>query len=316
MTGCSPIDYLRVSVTDRCNFRCRHCMPPEGIEFKDHERILSYEEIERFAQVAAGLGISRIRVTGGEPLVRRQCPDLVAMLARIPGIEDVSLTTNGSLLAEYASALSAAGLDRVNISIDSLDPERFAAITGGARLEPVLAGLHAALEHGFTPVKVNVVMLAGIDEELEGFVRMARELPVHLRFIECMPVGRRVTGLWKFVPRDRVMAGLERFGELAPASSPGGAGPARYFQLAGAAGTIGFISAMSDHICGNCNRIRLTADGKLRSCLFSSEEEDIRPLIGGSDDVLRERILATMNGKNFDRKPVNPGERTMSQIGG
>ena len=316
MNGYGHIDYLRISVTDRCNFRCGHCMPPQGVKFKDHEGILSYEEIERFTRVAAGMGISRVRVTGGEPLVRRQCADLVAALAGIPGIEDLSLTTNGSLLEAQAPLLRSAGLDRINISIDSLDPVRFAAITGGGRLDAVMAGLQASLEHGFAPVKVNVVMLAGIEEELERFVRLARELPVHLRFIECMPVGRSATGLWRFLPRRRILAGLMRFGELAPSAAPTGAGPARYFHLEGAAGTIGFISAMSDHICSSCNRIRLTADGKLRNCLFSEEEVDVRSLINGCTADLSAAIRAAMVSKKYDRRRVRPGGRTMSQIGG
>lgn len=314
--ACGRVDYLRVSVTDRCNFRCTHCMPPEGVGFREHDGILSYEMIEHFTRVAASAGISRVRITGGEPLVRRGCTDLVAMLARIPGIEDLSLTTNGSLLAEHSRDLRAAGLDRVNISINSLDPARFAAITGGGSLEQVLAGLGAALDDGFDLVKVNAVMLAGIDSELEDFVRLVRELPVHLRFIECMPLGRRVRGLWKFVPRGRLLAGLEQFGELSPAVSPGGAGPARYFRLDGAAGTIGFISAMSDHICGSCNRIRLTADGRLRNCLFSDEEVEVRHLIGGDAAILRAAMLDSMNSKKYDRRLVNPGSRTMSQLGG
>jgi cyclic pyranopterin phosphate synthase len=310
------IDYLRISVTDRCNFRCGHCMPPEGVEFKEHDRILSYEEIERFTRAAVSTGVSRVRLTGGEPLLRRQVVELVGMLSRIPGVDDLSLTTNGSLLAGQATALRNAGLNRINISVDSLDPHRFAAITGGGRLDPVLAGLHEALEQGFDPVKVNAVMLAGIEDDLEAFVRMVHELPVHLRFIECMPVGQKVKGLWRFVPRDRILERLRQFGELLPAASPGGAGPARYYRLGAAGGTIGFISAMSDHICGNCNRIRLTADGKLRNCLFSRDEVDIRHHIGGGEAELRRVIQDSMNSKKYDRRLVSSSERTMSQIGG
>jgi len=316
MAGRRRVDYLRISVTDRCNFRCRHCMPPEGVRFKEHQRILSYEEIERFTRVAVSAGISRVRITGGEPLVRRQCPDLIAMLARIPGIDDLSLTTNGSLLPRHAGELRAAGLSRINISIDSLDPERFASITGGGRLGPVMDGVRAALAEGLAPVKVNAVMLEGIDEELGAFVDLVRELPVHLRFIEYMPVGRSVKGLWKFVPRGRVLSRLGEFGELTPMPAPVGAGPASYFRLEGAEGGIGFISAMSGHFCGNCNRIRLTADGHLRNCLFSREEVDIRPLIGGDPGVLREALLASMGSKRYDLRREDPGRRTMSQLGG
>lgn len=291
-------------------------MPPGGVEFRRRDEILSFGEIEEFTRVAVTAGISRVRLTGGEPLVRRDCGELVARLTAIPGIADLSLTTNGSLLASHAAELRQAGLTRINISINSLDPDRFAAVTGSASLEPVRQGLDAALREGFSPVKVNVVMLAGVEEELDAYIGLVRALPVHLRFIECMPLGRLAPGSWDFVPRDQVLSRLGEYGELAPAPSPGGAGPASYFRLAGAAGTIGFISAMSDHFCGSCNRIRLTAEGRLRNCLFSAEEEDIRPLIGGDRDQLRAAIIASMNSKKYDLRQVSPGARTMSQLGG
>ncbi|MHB0867430.1 MAG: GTP 3',8-cyclase MoaA [Thermoleophilia bacterium] len=314
--GGRRIDYLRISVTDRCNFRCLYCQPPEGIEYQDPDRIMSFDEIVTFTQAAVAEGITRVRITGGEPLVRRGVVSLVARLAAMDGIKDLSLTTNGALLAGHATALKAAGLSRINISIDSLSAARFARITRGAVLEPVLAGLDAALDAGFTPVKVNAVMLEGIEDDLDRFVRLARERPVHVRFIEFMPIGRRRGGLWKFVPRQRLLERLAAYGELKPVTAPVGAGPARYFRFDGAAGTIGFISSMSDHFCARCNRLRLTADGWLRNCLFSDAEIDVQPHIAGDAAVLRRVITDSMNSKKFDRSGVAPGKRTMSQIGG
>lgn len=313
------VDYLRISVTDRCNFRCGYCMPPEGVRLADHSDILTYEEIIRFAEVAVDAGISRVRITGGEPLVRRGLTSLVAGLASIDGLTDLSLTTNGSLLAANADRLRAAGLSRINISIDSLDPVRFSRITRGASIKPVLAGLDAALAAGFEIVKVNAVMLDGIEDDLERFVSLQWEHPVHVRFIEFMPVGRRdraADGKWRFVPRARLFERLEEFGELGPAASPGGAGPARYFRFTGARGSIGFISSMSEHFCASCNRMRLTADGKLLGCLFSDHEVDVRPFIGRGPEALTSVIRRSIDSKQYNRQAGKPGERAMSQIGG
>ena len=312
----SRVDYLRISITDRCNFRCTYCMPPGGIPWKPHTDILSFEEIVRFTRAAVAAGISRVRITGGEPLVRRQCVSLVKQLAAVPGIEDLSLTTNGSLLDGFARDLKRAGLGRINVSIASLDPARFFRLSGGAGLEPVLAGLASALDAGFSPVKVNVVALDGIENDLGEFVSLSRRRPVHIRFIEHMPIGRFDGGGWGFIPRERLLGELRAFGDLAPAPSPGGGGPAQYFQYAGAAGTIGFISSMSDHICGGCNRMRLTADGYLRGCLFSGDELNVRPFIGGDRQRLTAIILDAIDAKKFNRGGASPGPRTMSQIGG
>ncbi len=310
------IDYLRISITDRCNFRCTYCMPPAGMNFKNQKDILSFEEIIRFVQAAVDLGISRVRITGGEPLVRRQSAELVARLAAIHGIKDLSLTTNGAFLLEQAQQLKEAGLLRLNISIDSLNPVRFSQITRGGSLKKVLAGLDKSLELGFSPVKVNAVMLEGIENELEDFAALARAMPVHVRFIEFMPIGRRLGGIWKFVPRKKVLDSLNLFGDLKPADSPVGGGPARYYKFSGACGTIGFISSMSDHFCDNCNRLRLTADGKLRNCLFSDAEVDVRPYIHKSREELGRVIAASIKNKKFDRRREKPLARTMSQIGG
>lgn len=313
------VDYLRLSVTDRCNFRCVYCMPPEGVPFKAPEEILRYEEIAFFVRVATRVGISKIRLTGGEPLVRKGLPDLVRMLKATPGVTDVSLTTNGVLLPEFAPQLVAAGLDRVNISLDTLDPERFRQLTRGGSLARALAGVEAALAHGLDPVKLNAVLLPETVEELDAFIALVRERPLHLRFIEWMPVGGcgpRTAG--ESVSKADVIAALARHGELEAVPSPGGWGPAEYFRVQGHAGTIGFISSMSDHFCGRCNRLRLTAEGRLKSCLFSNEEIDVRTAIrAGDQEATLAAIRQSLDGKTYDNR-VLPGltERGMSQIGG
>lgn len=318
------VDYLRLSVTDRCNFRCVYCMPPEGVPFKAHDELLSYEEMVFFVDVASELGISKIRVTGGEPLVRRGLPDFVAMLHALPGVDDISLTTNGVLLPKYAKALKLRGLNRVNISLDSLDPERFRQLTRGGSLESVLAGVEAALENDLKPVKLNAVMMPELLGELPAFVALTKERPLHVRFIEWMPVGgcgpRCVN---ETIHKDRVMAALDEIGAgssglLKPVPSPGGWGPAHYYRFSGHAGTIGFIGSISDHFCGECNRLRLTADGRLKNCLFSSDEIDARSAISSRDrDGVLSIIRRSLECKTFD-KNVLPGltTRGMSQVGG
>ena len=289
-------------------------MPAAGVGLTGQEEILSYEEILRFTSAAAAAGIRHVRVTGGEPLVRRGLDALIAGLASIPGIADVALTTNGSLLAGEAGRLKAAGLNRVNISIDSLDPRRFAAITRGGSLDKVMAGLEAALAAGLHPVKVNAVLLEGIEADLSRFVTLAWERPVHVRFIEQMP-SKGSGGLeGRFVSRDRLLPLLERFGELHPDAPPAGAGPARYFRYDGAAGSIGFISPVSEHFCFSCNRLRLTADGRLLGCLFSRRETRVRPYLAGGD--VEGLIAATIAGKSYDGLPARAGGRLMSRIGG
>lgn len=318
------VDYLRLSVTDRCNFRCVYCMPPEGVSFKPHEDLLSYEDMEFFVRVAAEMGISKVRVTGGEPLVRRGLPDLVGMIGAVPGISDVSLTTNGVLLPRFAEELKAQGLDRVNISVDSLDRERYRQMTRGGSLEAALAGVEAALDCGFAPVKINAVMMPELLAELSEFMALTLERPLHVRFIEWMPVGGcgpRAAG--EALTKDQVMAALDELGAdgpgpLEPVASPGGWGPARYYRFPGYRGTLGFIGSMSDHFCAECNRLRLTADGRLKNCLFSSDEIDVRGAVQARD---RGEVLAAMTEslscKTFD-KNLLPGRtsRGMSQVGG
>ena len=310
------VDYLRLSITDRCNLRCTYCMPPEGVPARAHDDILSFEELAAFARVAAGCGISKVRITGGEPLVRRGCADLVAMLARTSGIDDISLTTNGVLLARFAADLRDAGLHRVNISLDSLDEARFAEVTRGGRLGDALAGLDAAFAAGFSPVKVNTLLLEGVEHELPAFVELTREREVHVRFIEFMPLDRRLGGSGRLVPAPQVLQRLRELYELVPHEGPFGHGPAQYWQAPGALGTIGFIAGVSEHFCESCNRLRLTADGRLRTCLFSGDETVVRPLIGRPDE-LRAAIAAAVSGKSFDRcVEQRANERAMSEIGG
>jgi len=316
------VDYLRLSITDRCNLRCRYCMPPEGVQARDHSEILSYEELAVFARIAAGAGITKVRITGGEPLVRLGCADFVGMLSRTSGIHDISLTTNGLLLPRFAPELAANGLRRVNISLDSLEPERFARITRGGRLDDALAGIDAAFGAGFSPVKINTLLLPGVLDELDEFVALTREYEVHVRFIEFMPLDRRVAGddelggEGRLLPAGDVLRRLRQDYDVAAHDGPYGHGPAHYWQVAGARGTIGFIAGVSEHFCGSCNRLRLTADGRLRTCLFSGEEVNVRPLLADTG-ALRAAIDAAVAGKLYDRcSEALANDRAMSQIGG
>ncbi|MBC7293487.1 MAG: radical SAM protein, partial [Thermoleophilia bacterium] len=263
-------------------------------------------------------------VTGGEPLVRRGLPRLIGLLDAIPEIRDISLTTNGVLLPRFAAELKARGLRRVNISLDSLDADRYRELTRGGSLAEALAGVDAALRHDLSPVKLNVVMMPSLLAELPGFVALTKDRPLHVRFIEWMPVGGcgpRSTS--DSLTKDQVMAALDELGavdggKLMPVASPGGWGPAHYYQFPGHVGTIGFIGSVSDHFCGECNRLRLTADGKLKNCLFSSEEVDVRPAVQARDlDAVLEAIGVCLRTKTFDRNLV-PGRTTrgMSQVGG
>ncbi|NIN63132.1 MAG: GTP 3',8-cyclase MoaA [Anaerolineae bacterium] len=322
-----PISYLRISVTDRCNLRCAYCMPPEGVQWVSHGEILGYEEIETVVRAAAELDISKVRLTGGEPLVRLGIVDLVRMLASVPGVDDLAMTTNGILLSRFASALAEAGLQRVNISLDSLRPDRFRSITRGGRLEEVLRGMEAARQAGLEPIKINTVVIRGMnDDEVVSLARQTMEEGWNLRFIEFMPVG---IGTWigdqwrahvvtaKEI-RDRIESAL---GRLEPVRVSRGSGPARYYRLAGAHGSLGFITAISDHFCYQCNRMRLTADGQLRPCLLSDEEIDLRPALRHRGDVtgIKELLLRGVQSKPRQHPLLDspgPDKRTMSQIGG
>jgi cyclic pyranopterin phosphate synthase len=291
-------------------------MPPEGISPRRHDDILSYEELVRFTEIAVELGITKVRITGGEPLVRRGSVGFVRTLAGLRGVSDLSLTTNGVLLPRYAAGLREAGLRRVNVSVDSLDPARYERITRRGTLRDALRGLDAALEAGFDPVKVNAVLLEGIENELDEFLRLAREAPVHVRFIEFMPVDRRHVDGHPLVAAGAILEELRRRADLEMIEGPYGHGPAVYWREPQARGTIGFIAGVSDHFCRTCNRLRLTADGRLRTCLFSGAELDVRPLLDRPAD-LRAAVAGALDTKAYDRDAELLGnERSMSQIGG
>lgn len=287
------IDYLRISITDKCNLRCIYCMPSEGVVPAEHTDILSYEEIIRVAKIAAGLGVRKIRLTGGEPLVRKNLAFLVSALKKITGIEELSLTTNGLLLAQHAESLAHAGLDRVNVSIDSLRPERFREITRGGDLDIVLKGLQEAEQAGLVPIKINMVPVRGMNEdEILDFARITINSDHHVRFIECMPTGS--VSFWspqKYMTTDEIKTIIETLGPLSPVRVRKN-GPSKYYRLEGAKGVIGFISALTHHFCKDCNRLRLTSDGKLRPCLFSETEIDLRSALrSGASDLEIERLL-------------------------
>lgn len=326
-TGGTPaptpaIDYLRMSITDRCNLRCVYCMPAHGIEALRHDDIMSYEELLLFARAAYGAGLKRIRLTGGEPLVRKGAAGFIGMLASIdPGLH-LSLTTNGVLLGRYAAELKSAGLRRVNVSIDSLDPDTYRTVTRVGSLEQALEGLHAAIEVGLEPVKINVVVLKGVNDDPGAFADLTRELPVHVRFIEYMPYFGENDSRW-FVPGEVIRRRIEAHGTLEEVPArPEGWGPADYFRLKGAPGTLGFISPVTCHFCPSCNRVRISSEGRMRTCLFDGEGTDVRSEIrGGAGPArLREIILSELERKRAEghRKPES-GARIgdhMSRIGG
>jgi cyclic pyranopterin phosphate synthase len=332
------IDYLRISVTDRCNLRCVYCMPPEGVEWKAPSEILTFEEIERFAAAAVREGISKIRLTGGEPLVRLGIVDHIRRLRELTGIEAIALTTNATLLPKMAGPLAAAGLARVNVSLDTLDPDVYSQVTRGGKLADALAGLDAAFAVGFDPVKINVVVVRRLEQDLLGFAKMTFDRPVHVRFIEYMPVGAQgedgagctgENGGWTpedTVPTDEILqrlivegaaAGLGTLEGVSADGAPGGWGPAHYYRFPGAAGTIGVISPLSHHFCAECNRLRLTADGRLRTCLFSDDELDATAVLReGSDEDVRALIRHALAIKPASHDMRIGTLRRMSQIGG
>jgi len=293
-----PIQYLRVSLTDRCNLRCVYCMPEEGVVPLQHADMLRYEELVRIVQVAVELGIVHVRLTGGEPLVRRDVVALVADLARIPGLDDLAITTNGMLLERYAESLARAGLRRVNLSLDTLQPERFAQLTRGGDLAQVLRGRTAALTAGLRPVKINTVVIRGMnDDEVVDLARLTLQPEWHVRFIEVMPLGQGTH--WQadgVVPTHEIQARIRAaLGELMPVGEHGaGIGPARYYRLPAAAGTLGFISPVTEHFCFACNRLRLTSTGQILPCLLSAVAFDLRAALrAGADDAALREIFAT-----------------------
>jgi cyclic pyranopterin phosphate synthase len=317
------IDYLRVSVTDKCNLRCVYCMPQAGLPWLQRNEILQYGEIAAIVRAAAAVGVRSIRLTGGEPLVRPALNELVAMISEVDGIHDIALSTNGMLLEEQLDGLCAAGLSRVNVSLDTLRPDRFEAIARRPGLDRVLRGIDAALERGLG-VKINCVVLGGQnDDELADFAELTMRHAVAVRFIELMPVRENVD-----LQRDAYVSSeetLERIGAvraLQPVGGPAGNGPARYFAFEGALGCVGVISPLSHDYCDRCNRVRLTADGKLRLCLFGDHAVDLRgPLRAGASqaalsDLLRAAMAIKPERHRLRRGSAEAGLRAFSEIGG
>lgn len=317
------IDYLRISITDRCNLRCVYCMPSKGVPLLRHTALLTYEEILRTVRIAACLGVRKIRITGGEPLIRKNLPWLIASIHRVPGIEDISMTTNGLLLLDTIGALSSAGLTRINVSVDSLIPERYAEITRGGSLDKVLAGIRRAAELGIRPIKINMVPIRGVnDDEILAFARLTRGAQYDVRFIEFMPTG--ANDFWspdRVVTTDEIMQRVQELGALSPIRHRKD-GPARYYSLADAQGVIGFISPISHHFCGSCNRLRLTSDGKLRPCLFSETEIDLKSAMrrgapdGELERLLRLAVEVKPQAHTLTSTPLVRDRRPMSAIGG
>ena len=310
------ITYLRISLTDLCNLRCVYCMPPEGVGKLQHRDILSIEDVAEIAAAAVELGVKKIRLTGGEPLVRRGVVELVRMLKALPGLEELAMTTNGILLPSLARTLKDAGLDRVNISLDTLDGEKYRMLTRCGSLEQALDGIRAAEQAGFFPIKLNAVLIGGVnDDEIPALVALTRDRPLELRFIELMPIGDVFPfGPEAYLPAETV---LERVPELRPAESPRGS-VARLYALPGAAGRVGLIRPLSCSFCGECNRLRLTADGYLKPCLHSDREFSLKGLRG---DALKEAILAAVNAKPEAHAALSATERSdagrnMNEIGG
>jgi cyclic pyranopterin phosphate synthase len=320
-----PIENLRISVTDRCDLRCFYCIPDDDIEWLPRAEILTLEEIARIAGVAVGEGIRRIRLTGGEPLLRKDLEILIEELHAIPDLEDVALTTNATSLARKAAALYAAGLHRINISLDSLRKETFALLAKRDRLDEVLAGIAAAEEVGMRPIRINTVLVRGInDDEVLDFVALARERGFEWRFIEFMPLeAGRVWGENRMISGAEVRARIEAVHSIVPDSTIDPSQPSRDFVFAdGSPGKVGFIDSVTEPFCRRCNRIRLTADGKIRTCLFSVDEIDLMSALrsGGTDDDLVQVLHAAVARKEkkhhiTDGLFVKP-ERTMSRIGG
>ena len=325
------ISYLRVSITDRCNYRCIYCKPEEQFEFIPHEEILRYEEIVEIIEEAVNLGITKVRITGGEPLARKGVVDFIKKLREIKKLEDISLTTNGFFLSEYAEKLKDAGLNRVNISLDSLQEEKYKRITRGGSLEKALKGIDSALKAGLLPIKINTVLIRGVnDDEVEDFVRLTLGRPLNIRFIEFMPSGEELKDNYrdKFISVLKIKESLAEKYSFRPIDINPGNGPAKYYQIKGGQGTIGFITALSQHFCKTCNRIRLTSEGKLRPCLFSNIEVDVKQAIRNiktDDKIIRSKIIRNNiveavsikpEGHKLNEKFSNRDSFKMSKIGG
>jgi cyclic pyranopterin phosphate synthase len=318
------VTYLRVSVTDRCNLRCIYCMPVKDLKLLDHADILSYEEIVKLIDLATDLGVKKVRLTGGEPLLRRGFVRLVESVCRIPGLEDVSITTNGVLLKKMAAPLFEAGLRRINVSLDTLNALKYTKITGRACFDVVWEGLQMAETVGFWPIRVNVVAIRGVnDDELHQLANLSVQKPYHIRFIEYMPIGQ--DNNWTpqtYISSDEIKSRLEAFGPLYKVPPSIHDGPVERYQFKSAKGEIGLISPLSHHFCPSCNRIRLTSDGKLRPCLFSDDEVDVKSSLrsGSSREDLKEIFLQAIARKprrhRAESMKQGGSSRAMSMIGG
>ena len=317
------VDYLRVSVTDRCNLRCIYCMPPEGFRKLRQEEILRYEEVVRLTEIAAGMGIVHVRITGGEPLVRKGITRLCRGIASISGVRSLSLTTNGVLLADFARELAEAGVERINVGLDTLNSETFTAITGRDVLRRVWDGIKAALHAGLHPVKINVVVMRGInDGEIEALAWLTLRYPFHVRFVELMPF-QPAEHEKRYVPASEILRSIVRVAPVEEVPGKSGNGPARLYSFAGAPGKIGIISPLSRGFCPSCNRLRLTAEGCLRTCLFSDRETDLRgPLRTGAGNSEIEAIIRTALADKPERHFLSGGfgnrcfGRPMTAVGG
>ena len=315
------IEYLRISVTDRCNFRCQYCMPVEGLPWLPKQEILRYEEITEIVRQLAPLGLRRLRITGGEPTIRPDLVTLVRQLKAVDGIEDIALSTNGVKLPQMARELAEAGLDRVNISADSLRPERVKAIARRDLGFDLIAAAKAAQDAGIRPIKINVVVMRGInDDEVTDFAALTREFPWHVRFIELMPVGELRELTWDHVvPSAEILSRIATLGELhADAGPPRGNGPAVYHRFAGAPGSVGVITPMTHTYCSTCNRVRLTADGRLRTCLFGDHEVVLRDALRRGEPLrpLFEKALAEKPKEHELLQMRVGGLRALSEVGG
>ncbi|MFH1351929.1 MAG: GTP 3',8-cyclase MoaA [Pseudomonadota bacterium] len=318
------INYLRISITDRCNLRCTYCMPEEGVDFVPHNEILTYEEILHIVKLSVHQGIRKVRLTGGEPLVRKGFVHFLRRLSEVRELNEITLTTNGVLLKKFAEELKRCGICRINVSLDTLKAERFIRITGRDCFDRVWEGIQEAERLGFHPIKINVVVMRGFnDDEILDFGRLTLEKPYHVRFIEFMPVGKQNS--WsseKFVSEGQIREQIESLGPLMPIKPDPFGGPAQRFVLHGGKGEIGFIGALSNHFCSVCNRLRLTAEGHLRSCLFSDQEIDVKAPLrnGGGDAYLLEQIRLAIENKPEDHEHISQGPRKcvrqMSSIGG
>ncbi len=318
------INYLRLSVTDRCNLRCFYCMPEEGVQFVPHNEILTYEEMLRVVGLCVDRGIRKVRLTGGEPLVRQGIVGFIERLNKIDGLEKIAITTNGVLLKEFARSLRDCGISHINVSMDTLKRDRFERITRRDAFDRVWAGIEEAESLGFDPIKINVVAIRGVnDDEVLDLARLTLEKPYHVRFIEMMPIGENHS--WtreRFIPAEEILGQVRALGRIARVGSGPLDGPADYWKFEGARGSIGFIGALGNHFCARCNRLRLTACGQLRGCLFSDDETDIKtPLRKGEGD----ETLLHLIEQTILNKPANHGVREwmprncvrpMNRIGG